>query len=243
MELVKDHRALIQSIREQFGGHGEKPVAVALDTLNRSLTGSESKDEDMSAYVKAADAIREAFGCVVLIVHHCGIDGTRPRGHTSLTGAVDAQLAIKRDAAGDIFATVEWMKDGPEGAVIVSRLEEIEVGTDDDGDPITSCIIVPSAAPATEVGSDKLSPKARAGLNALHECLADLGRPAPASGHIPQGVACVTLDQWKERLLKIGLINHRQQFRRIHVTLQNAMKIGIWDGNVWASQSVTKRHM
>jgi RecA-family ATPase len=68
-----------------------------LDTLNRSLGGSESSDEDMSAYVvRASDAIRDEFDCVVPIVHHCGIDGTRPRGHTSLTGAADAQVAVKR---------------------------------------------------------------------------------------------------------------------------------------------------
>jgi hypothetical protein len=28
--------------------------------------------------------IRNAFGCAVIVVHHCGIDATRPRGHTSL---------------------------------------------------------------------------------------------------------------------------------------------------------------
>ena len=46
----------------------------------------------------------------------------RPRGHTSLTGAADAQIAIKRDDARTITATVEWMKDGPEGDEIFSRL-------------------------------------------------------------------------------------------------------------------------
>ena len=76
-----------------------------LDTLNRSLAGSESDDKDMAAYIKAADAIREAFGCVVVVVHHCGVQETRPRGHTSLTGAVDAQLAVKRDAAGSVVVT------------------------------------------------------------------------------------------------------------------------------------------
>ena len=70
----------------------------------------------MTAYVNAADAIRTAFDCAVIIVHHCGIDGTRPRGHTSLTGTCDAQLATKRDAANNIVVTVEWMKDGPEGS-------------------------------------------------------------------------------------------------------------------------------
>ena len=61
-----------------------KPAAVAIDTLNRSLAGSESSDEDMAAYIRAADAIRDAFNCAVVIVHHCGHEGTRPRGHLSL---------------------------------------------------------------------------------------------------------------------------------------------------------------
>jgi hypothetical protein len=90
----------------------------------------------MTAYLGAADAIREAFNCAVIIVHHCGVDGSRPRGHTSLTGTVDAQLAVKRDAAGNIVVTVECMKDGPEGEVVASRLDRVELGIDEDGDPI-----------------------------------------------------------------------------------------------------------
>src|SRR5262249_55468616 len=84
--LATDHAALINAIRAQPGNN---PVLVVLDTLNRSLQGSENDDKDMGMYVKAADAIRDAFGCAVVIVHHCGIEGTRPRGHTSLTGAAD----------------------------------------------------------------------------------------------------------------------------------------------------------
>jgi RecA-family ATPase len=81
------------SIREQAGA----PAAVVIDTLNRSLAGSESSDEDMAAYIKAADAIRDAFNCAVVIVHHCGHEGTRPRGHSSLMGALDAQVAVTKD--------------------------------------------------------------------------------------------------------------------------------------------------
>jgi hypothetical protein len=63
-------------------------------------------------------------------------------GHTSLTGAVDAQLAVKRDNAGIITVKVEWLKDGQEGAEIVSRLEQVELGADSYGDPIVSCVVV-----------------------------------------------------------------------------------------------------
>jgi hypothetical protein len=141
LKLVRDHRALIAAIKRQLGD--QKPVLVVLDTLNRSIEGSESNDEDMTKYIGAADAIREAFDCAVLIIHHCGVDGTRPRGHTSLTGAVDAQLAIARDQAKNVIVTVEYMKDGAEGDVIASRLDPVIVGKDVDGDDISSCVLRP----------------------------------------------------------------------------------------------------
>ena len=154
LDLVKEAPELIRVIRRALGN--VKPVVIVLDTLNRSLRGSESSDEDMSAYIRAADSLREAFDCAVIIVHHCGLDGTRPRGHTSLTGAADAQLSVSRDAGGNIVMTVEYMKDGAEGDAIVSRLETVEVGRDEDGDPITSCVVLPtedSGRAAIQVGA------------------------------------------------------------------------------------------
>ena len=109
--LIKDHVRLIADLKAQLGD--VVPAAVVLDTLNKSLIGSESKDIDMSAYLRAAEAIRDAFGCVVIIVHHCGLDETRPRGHTSLPGAVDAQIAVVREG-NTVTVTVEHMRDGPE---------------------------------------------------------------------------------------------------------------------------------
>jgi hypothetical protein len=151
LSLVADHAALIASIR----GQCPKPAVVVIDTLNRSLAGSESSDEDMAAYIKAADAIRDAFNCAVVIVHHCGHEGTRPRGHSSLIGALDAQIAVTRDAADTITATVELMKDGPQGESFASRLEIVDLGTDADGDAITSCVV--EAAKAGEAQPRKMS--------------------------------------------------------------------------------------
>src|SRR4029077_13342107 len=100
--------------------------------------GSENSDEDMGNYIKAADAVREAFRCAVIIIHHCGVEGTRPRGHTSLTGAADAQLACRRDRNNNVELKVEWMKDGDsEGQIVTSTLKSVEVGVDADGEPIT----------------------------------------------------------------------------------------------------------
>ena len=68
-----------------------------------------------------------------------GISGDRPRGHTSLTGAVDFQLKVWKDD-GNVYTEVEWLKEGEEGEVLASRLEQVEVGKDKHGNTITSCV-------------------------------------------------------------------------------------------------------
>jgi AAA domain/Bifunctional DNA primase/polymerase, N-terminal len=235
VDLIRDHDKLIKAIRAQLPT-GQAPIAIVIDTLNRALMGDENKPDDMAKFIRAADTLRAAFECAVGIVHHCGVQGGRPRGHTSLSGADDVQIAVERDEAGIIITKVEYMKDGDASAPMASLLERVELGTDDDGDPITSCVIV--EATSSGKSTVKLSPNAVAALRSLHECLADMGQPAPPSGHIPSGVTSVTLTAWREYLLKHNLINpegsYREQFRRLHVTLKNAGKIGIWDGNVWA---------
>jgi hypothetical protein len=241
--LVTDHAALVEAIRKELGP--DTPVLVVIDTLNRSLAGSESKDEDMAKYIHAADAIREAFGCAVAIVHHCGVDGSRPRGHTSLGGAVDAQLAVKRDAANNIVVEVEWMKDGPEGDEIVSRLEPIEVGTDADGAPIDSCVIVPVDGPAVRPASNrKLSDRQRLGLDALADCACDLGQAPPATWGLPAGLRAVKLDEWRDELYRRGVIdrdakNPREDLRRVRSSLQARNLIGVRDDWVWKAERET----
>ena len=240
LDLVSECPALIKDIT----GQEPAPTVVVLDTLNRTLRGSESNDEDMAAYIQAADAIRDAFNCAVIIVHHCGVDASRPRGHTSLQGAADAQLAVKRESDGTIRTVVEWFKDGEEGAEIFSRLEQVEVGIDDFDDPITSCIVTPVQNTARP---KRLTGKAKEGYEILCDALIDLGELAPFSRHIPQGVQVVKVEQWRTWLMKAGTINasgnYREQFRRIRDKLRAAGAVGEWDGMVWivtSSHAVTE---
>ena len=78
LNLTEQVDALIADIEAQLGD--VRPGVVFIDTLNRRLVGSESKDEDMAAYLAAAGKTRGD------LVPRCdcpslGIDGTRPRGH------------------------------------------------------------------------------------------------------------------------------------------------------------------
>jgi len=205
LDLVADHDELIAVICRQID---DRPVAVVLDTLNRSLAGSESSDEDMTAYVRASDAIREAFECAVIIVHHCGIDGSRPRGHTALTGAADAQIAVKRDAVDNIVVTVELAKDGPQGKTVLSRLEVVHVGDDEDGDAITSCVIVPVDGDAVEQrkGRTSLPPTAQKVVAAFGRLIeAGKTHPAPNVPGVHVGARAVTVADLREMTFKLGL--------------------------------------
>ena len=214
------------------------PVAVVMDTLNRSLRGSESSDEDMGNYIKAADAVREAFGCAVLVIHHCGHEATRPRGHTSLTGACDAQIAVKRDTNGTIITTVEWLKDGEEGEEVFSRLEQVEVGVDDDGEPITSCVIVPSNESTVAAGR-RVTGAAKIALELLQRAIEDAGEPAPDNGHIPRTNRVVRGSLWRAYCEKGTLTTSDKSdtkdkaFNRAVNKLQEQGVIGIWTDLVW----------
>lgn len=235
LDLVGEHEQLAAAISDTI--KDAQPVLIVLDTLNRTFRGSESSDEDMTAYIASADALRIAFGCAVLVVHHCRIDGTRPRGHTSLTGAVDAQIAVKKDEAGLISATVEYMKDGPEGETFASRLRVVALGEDEDGDPITSCVIEP-----TDEQSDaapRVRGAAAVALEMLRRAIADAGEVLPASRHYPDKTLGVKLDLWRAYCSEGGLTTadtpdaKRKAFVRATQTLRERQIIGIWGDFVW----------
>jgi len=239
LDLVGDINALIAEIAAQLGTTA--PILIVVDTLNRSLAGSESRDEDMSAYVRACDQLREAFECAVIVIHHCGVDGNRPRGHTSLTGAADAQIAIKRDDGDRIIAKVEHMKDGAEGDVIASRLAVVEIGLDEDGDILTSCVIEPAEAPtATKAKAGKgLTAAARVALNTLRKAVAEAGEPPPAGNHIPTQARVVPVETWR-RYHYTGTASdgqstetRKKDFQRVRNQLQAAGEIGLHADLCW----------
>lgn len=197
LNLTDEYALLVNDIRAQIGN--EIPDLVCLDTLNRTFAGSESSDEDMTAYITAADAIKNAFGCSVMVIHHCGIEGTRPRGHSSLTGAADAQIAISRgEMSGIVSSKLEWMKDGEEGFETHSKLDVVELGIDEDGDPVTTCVVVASDE-IQEQRRDR--PRVSDGhnlvLTALRIAIGECGEDR-TSNHIPHGASVVRLDLWRK---------------------------------------------
>jgi len=187
LDLIANADALVASIKAQLGT--ALPGIVFIDTLNRSLVGSESKDEDMGRYLSAAEKVEQELGCAVAIVHHSGIDASRPRGHTSLSGSVESQLACKRGDTGEVIVTVELAKDFAEGVEIFSRLETVELGVDPDGDAITSLIVLPAETPLSSTAEPRLSKNQQTLFSILHDA----------------GAAGLVLEEWNSRARDAGI--------------------------------------
>jgi AAA domain len=195
LDLIAEHHTLIAAIRAQAG---DAPKLVVLDTLNRTLVGSENKPEDMAKYIKAADAIRTAFGTAVIIIHHCGVDDSRPRGHTSLAGADDAQIAVSRDSNGVIRIEVEHFKDGVPAKPFACRLEGVDIGTCDDGDTLTSCVVVPADPPPGAKKKGNVTSNQNRFLDILADAILDAPPEQTITAGIPGGRTAVSRE-WLKR--------------------------------------------
>jgi hypothetical protein len=240
LDLIAEHAVLIAAIQAQAKG---APTVVVLDTLNRTLVGSENKPEDMARYIRAADAIRMAFGCAVIVIHHCGIDGSRPRGHTSLAGADDAQIAVSRDSTGLIKVEVEHFKDGIASPPFACRLENVDLGTDRDGNEMSSCVIVAAELPTTDAKArgGKVSPNQNRFLDILTDAILDAPPEHKTTSGIPAGRLAVSREYLKQCCIAKGWIDDTESVDQKRLKVNNminllagkhligATKLFVWD--------------
>lgn len=142
-----DQLRLVEFIRAAESEHGEKCALVFVDTLSRAMAGgNENGPEDMGALVAGADAVRNATGAAVVLVHHLGKDeGRGARGHSLFHAALDTEIEIVV-ASEQHVATVTKQRDWPEGDKYAFALGIVELGADQDGELVTSCVIQPCEA-------------------------------------------------------------------------------------------------
>ncbi len=117
---------------------------IVVDTLAVTFGGgNENAPEDMGAYVSNIQYIRAETGAAVLVVHHTGKDEARGmRGHSSLLGALDAELAIEGSPGQERILRTGKVRDGDGYTDIFAfTLRRVELGLDPDGDPVTTCVV------------------------------------------------------------------------------------------------------
>lgn len=140
-----DSETLVNTVTELAAKINLPVRLIVIDTLSRAMAGGdESSSVDMSTVVRAVDAVRQATGAHVMLVHHCGKDVARgARGHSSLRAAVDTEIEITRkDGESITFAQVKKQRDLPCIASMAFALDPVNLGHNHHGEMVTSCTVV-----------------------------------------------------------------------------------------------------
>jgi AAA domain/Bifunctional DNA primase/polymerase, N-terminal len=121
-----------------------EPVFI-LDTLSRATPGvDENAAEGMGNALAALERLRGDASGSILLVHHTGKDKRMGlRGHSSLKAALDGAVFIDQADDGSRSWACDKVKDGPDDAMATFSLEVMETDIlDEDGDVVTSCVIL-----------------------------------------------------------------------------------------------------
>jgi hypothetical protein len=135
-----------------------KPDVVAPDTLNAFFgPGDENSTQDMTHFVAACRRLREALSCTVLVLHHTALaDSGRERGSGVLRGAADVVIQVGKDESGSGcigFQVVTGRDIEPMEQPVGLRLRKVETDwLDDDGIPLTTCVVECATQPVTLPG-------------------------------------------------------------------------------------------
>jgi hypothetical protein len=83
------------------------------------------------------------FSSTVIIIHHCGKNGERPRGSTAIDGSIDLLMRVQQQEDETIVAVIEAAKEMKPGLAVVSRIKSCFVGVDADSEDYFSAIAAP----------------------------------------------------------------------------------------------------
>jgi len=236
-----DRLELVSAIREASSQLSVPIVMTVVDTVSRAFAGGEeNSSEDMGAFVRNIDSIRDLTQSHVMGVHHSGKDATRgARGHSLLRAATDHELEVLFDETTGIRElTIRKQRDMPAGGSFSFRLKSVTVGESPDGKEVTSCV-VEAVGDSLPKPRPKLPESAYMALTKLDDLLAREGTPAPSSNHIPQNVTVTFLERFRNHLRDTGVTDEkggpteRQQWKRIKEKLINLKYIAVWKEHVW----------
>jgi hypothetical protein len=116
--------------------HGGAPDLVIIDPLMNALGGDDSDADLMGKLNRRVASLMRVEKCSVLRVHHTGHGSEeRARGHSSLPAGIDTEIRVDRDHISLTKQRDDVLKQ------FDFDLKEVTVGTDQDGEPVTTMIV------------------------------------------------------------------------------------------------------
>lgn len=231
--------AEVDAVKEKFGF----PVGLIIfDTYPKAIAaggGDEDKARDQGVAFTNLQRIKDLRPIHIALVGHRGKDKNRgARGSNAWLG--DADVMIEIDGIDIRTATVTKANDMAEGPLGSFRPKVVDLGLDEDNEPIevSVAVHVEGMAVASKSSQRPLTHAAKIALQALREILIEVGETTPASNHIPAGVKTVTIKQWRQhaylRGISAGEARAKEKaFERASEQLLSRGEIGRWDETVW----------
>lgn len=236
-----DTGAVIRTAAAMKDRTGKAVRLIVVDTLARAMAGGEENSSmDMGAVVRSCDAIRAATGAHVMLIHHSGKDMARgARGHSSLRAATDTEIEVARGEDGTAVATTKKQRDLPGEATFGFRLKPVELGIDRRGNPVTSCVVEPTDAPASAKPKVTLSDEQKAFLEALRNALVQHGETVvPIDGMAP--ITAVGRNHLRNHLVQAGFLdsatatnNQRATLSKYLNKLKGKQLVGLTKDYAW----------
>lgn len=116
-----------------------------VDTQAASIAGAdENSSADMTVVHEHCKLLSEHTGALIMLIHHPGKNGLM-RGSSTAGAVLETIIRVERN--GELReAHIEKSKAGIDGARFGFKLNVVHLGVDEDGDPITSCVVLPTMA-------------------------------------------------------------------------------------------------
>jgi len=207
-----DIEALIAELHgaaDELAGRDQTLGLVIIDTLAASMPGGNENDgADMSALLANIQRIGEETMAFVLVVSHTGKDeGRGLRGWSGQFAGADTVVMLTREEGADLrVGQVKKQKDGEDGERFAFKLEKVVLGEDDDGDEVSSAVVVYDVAPEAKGRKSKsLTSGEKVVLTAIRY-VTDNGDASPAPrvpGALPHQLA-VSRSDIRARALASG---------------------------------------
>ena len=193
--------------------------------------------------IRDCDRIKTAFdGATVMIVHHSGKDTTRgARGHSSLYGAVDTELELKRSQGSDsVTIRNSKQKDAEEtdGIRMTARVVTLPPG---DGlwlEEETSIVLDYDEAPEAVGRERRLGGNQRAIMQQIERAIEQMGEMKHVDGRERMVISAETARTFAYMVIEktAGKDRRSETFNRAITTLRDRGMIGFYNQFYWVNK-------
>ncbi|MGB0823195.1 MAG: AAA family ATPase, partial [Alphaproteobacteria bacterium] len=241
---IRDDAEVDALIAEAGETMPQPPTLVIIDTLARSFGGGdENSGEAMGEFIAGCDRIRTAFdGATVMIIHHAGKDTTRgARGHSSLYGAVDTELELKRSQGSDsVTIRNSKQKDAEEadGIRMTARVVTLPPGDNLWLEEETSVVLDYDDAPEMPDREKKLGGNQRVVMQQLERAVEQVGEAQFIDGAERKVITADAAKRYAYMVLPKGdgKDNRWTNYSRAITTLRDRGLVGFYNDYFWINR-------